>query len=100
MHHVVTSVQRKKSTLHAEIVYQGRPKLNSITIGFSMHAHNFPISGIDGAGVSGHKFGKPHKKHSIDKKRKKLHSMKPPNFEVLDEKISASVHESHSQKGN
>ena len=35
---------RKKSTLHGEILAGARPKLNSITIGFSMHAHNFPIN--------------------------------------------------------
>lgn len=72
-----TSALRKKSTLHGEII-GARPKLNSITIGFSMHAHNFPISGINATTQS-------HKKNSM-RKRSKLHSMKPPHFEILSEK--------------
>ncbi len=49
-----------------------RPKLNSITIGFSMHSHNFPISGINGEGITGQKLGQVSKKHSIGRKNKKL----------------------------
>ncbi|CDW86718.1 UNKNOWN [Stylonychia lemnae] len=78
-----SAIQRKKSTLHGEIV-GARPKLNSITIGFSMHAHNFPITALNNTTAQ--------KKNSM-RKRSKLHSMKPPHFEILSEKLNASEEE-------
>ncbi len=68
-----------------------RSKLNSITIGFSRHAHNFPISGISAGGPT----QKERHKHHL-KKRKKLHSMKPPPLlEALDEMSDNEEAKSH-----
>ena len=70
----------KRSKLHSQVSVS-RPKLNSITIGFSRYAHNFPITGISAGGLSQKE---RHKQHI--KKRKKLHSMKPPQMlEALEE---------------
>ena len=79
------AIKQKRVKL-TSLVSVSRPKLNSITIGFSRHAHNFPLTGISASGPT-HK--QKHQQHI--KKRKKLHSMKPPPLlEALEEKGNVS----------